>query len=206
MQARLGGALAIVSGRPIAALDRFLEPWRPVVAAEHGGLLRLADGTLCSPPPPDLTAVHAAADALAGAHPGLFLERKTATLALHYRSAPQLERLCKQTLSRLIDGDASLELLEGKYVVEVKPAGTNKGRAISMLMRKAPFSGRQPLFVGDDVTDEAGFRSAQALGGAGIKVGAGETAALHRCESPQSVRAWLDAALCSDGTTGTAIR
>ena len=195
IEKRLGGALAIVSGRPVDALDRFLDPWRPTLAAEHGSLLRLADGTLFAPPPPDLLPAETAASTLAAAHPRLYVERKTAAIALHYRSAPELEELCRHSLSSVVALDPALELLEGKYVVEVKPAGTNKGRAISALMDRPPFAGRRPLFAGDDTTDEAGFASVQALGGQGIKVGGGETIAVHRCASPDVVRSWLAATL-----------
>src|SRR5690606_32791311 len=102
IEERLGGALAIVSGRPVDALDRFLDPWRPTLAAEHGGLLRLPDGTLSAPPPPDLHPAETAATALAAEHPGLYVERKRAAVALHYRSAPELESLCRHTMSSVV--------------------------------------------------------------------------------------------------------
>ena len=87
-----------------------------------------------------------------------------------------------------------VELLRGKCVLEVKPRGIHKGQAIADFMTQAPFAGRIPVFVGDDVTDEAGFAAVQALGGWGIKVGEGPTMAQHRCMTPAALRGWLSAA------------
>ena len=187
----LGGALAIVSGRPVDDLDRFLAPLRPALAAEHGAVLRLADGQLRCAQPPDLREVARAASALAAAHAGVVVERKTTSVALHYRAAPHDAQRCIDTLSTAIAGRPELELLHGKCVVEVRRAGVDKGRAIAELMAVAPFAGRRPIFAGDDVTDESGFAYVQRAGGVAIKVGDGDTQARHVCESPQALRAWL---------------
>jgi trehalose 6-phosphate phosphatase len=61
----------------------------------------------------------------------------------------------------------------GKRVVELTPAGRDKGLAIRAFMREAPFRGKRPVFIGDDVTDEHGFAMVNKLGGDAIKVGAG---------------------------------
>ncbi|MDB5731854.1 MAG: trehalose phosphatase, partial [Variovorax sp.] len=126
----LGGALAIVSGRQIDALDRFLAPLRLPAAGEHGVQRRDAEGRMREQRAPDLTAVLDAANTLAGQHAGLLVERKHAAVALHYRLAPHLEMRCLDTLARAIAGQPQLELLHGKCVVEIKPAGINKGLAI----------------------------------------------------------------------------
>lgn len=195
LQERLGGALAIVTGRPIADIDRFLFPLVLPVAGEHGAQYRLADGSLRGLPPAPLDAAIAAASSLVAQHPDLLLERKNAGLALHYRNAPALESLCRQTLQLAMASLHGMELLEGKFVLEIKPRGVDKGQAIVVFMAGAPFGGRVPLFAGDDVTDEAAFAAVQAQGGQGIKVGQGPTAALHRCTGPASVRDWLAASV-----------
>ncbi|MGR4869241.1 trehalose-phosphatase [Variovorax sp. LARHSF232] len=187
----LGGALAVVSGRQIDVLDRFLAPLRLPAAGEHGVQRRDASGEMSEQAPPDLEAVLDVANHLAGAHPDLLVERKHAAVALHYRRAPELEVLCRNTLLGIIAKDPQLELLHGKAVFEVKPAGVNKGIAIDAFLREAPFAGRLPVFAGDDTTDESGFAVVQPLGGVAIKVGAGPSLARHRLESPRAVFEWL---------------
>lgn len=207
LYAQLGGALAILTGRRESDIDGFLAPLRLPLASEHGAQWRLPDGSHPAMTPPDLSRVLAAALALQATHPGLLVEPKHAAVALHYRHAPQLERLCLDTLLEATEGVADVELLRGKYVFEVKPAGVNKGRALAGFMTYAPFVGRVPVFAGDDVTDEAGFVAAQELGGRGIKIGEGPTQAQHRCLSPATFRGWLAAARtalppASDGPWG----
>lgn len=195
LSTRLGGALAIVSGRPIADLDRFLAPLRPALAAEHGALLRFPDGSIQRCEPPDLREAVHAARGLIERHEGegLVLEEKSAAVALHYRGAPRLEAQCHDAFAAIVARHPDLELLRGKCLVEIKRAGVDKGGAIASLMGRAPFAGRQPIFAGDDVTDETGFARVQAMGGHGIKVGDGATVATHTCESPEALRRWLAA-------------
>ena len=188
---RLGGALALVSGRRLPDLDQFLSPLQLPAAGEHGGQRRSADGLLISAPAPDLDVVLQAAQALVRDYPALQLERKTMALSLHYRQAPQLESLCLQTLRQALECSPELELLQGKCVIDVKLAGVSKGTAITNFMAEAPFAGRLPVFAGDDVTDEAGFAQVQRLGGHTIKVGAGPTLAQYRCASVAELADWL---------------
>ncbi len=192
---RLHGAMAVVTGRPIDQIDGFLSPLMLAVAGVHGAQRRIpgeAVETLAAPP---LDAVVAAAEALARQHPGLLVERKAVAMALHYRQAPELEGLCLLKLAEAVEFVAGLELIHGKMVVEVKPAGISKGHAIEHLMRQAPFTGRQPVFIGDDETDESGFDVVQRLGGYGIKMGEGSTIAHHRMADPASLRLWLQSAV-----------
>ena len=197
MQAHLGDALAIVTGRPEADIDGFLAPLRLPLASEHGAQYRLFGESLASVATPDLTQVLQAAQALAARHAGLLVETKRASIALHYRQAPQLEAQCLHAMERAVHGLDGVELLRGKCVLEVKPRGVHKGQAIIDFMTQPPFAGRMPVFVGDDVTDEAGFAAVQALGGWGIKVGEGPTMAQHRCMPPAALRGWLSAARTS---------
>jgi len=187
----LGGALAVVSGRQIDAIDRFLAPLRLPAAGEHGVQRRDAEGQMQEQRAPDLTLVLNAANELARVYEGLLVERKHAAIALHYRLAPQLEAVCRDAMARVIDGQPQLELMHGKFVFEVKPAGINKGVAIDAFMREALFAGRMPVFAGDDTTDESGFAIVQPRGGVAIKVGSGPSLALHRLDSPRAVFEWL---------------
>jgi trehalose 6-phosphate phosphatase len=188
---QLGGALAIVSGRALPELDQFMSPLSLPIAAEHGAVQRFASGEVHHLAAPDLGLVLATAQALAALHPLLRVEAKSAAIALHYRQAPELEALCLDTMRAAADAVPGLSLIHGKRVVEVKPAGVSKGSAIAAFMLQAPFSGRTPVFAGDDTTDEAGFEAVQAAGGMAIKVGEGASAARHRCDSPAALRSWL---------------
>lgn len=191
LQARLDGALAIITGRPVAEIDHFLAPVRLAVAGVHGAQGRRADGRDWQIAPPGLAQALASASSLVQAHPELILERKGVALALHYRAAPQLEALCVATLAQVVRDTPGVELLRGKCVVELKPSAVSKGRAIEDFMCEPPFARRCPIFIGDDVTDEAGFETVQRLGGDGIKVGTGPSLARHRLADPRAVHRWL---------------
>lgn len=197
LQGQLGGALAIVTGRPEADIDGFLAPLRLPLASEHGAQYRLHGASHAAVAAPDLTVVMQAAHDLASRHAGLLVEPKHASIALHYRLAPHMEGRCLETLQQAMQGIEGVELLRGKFVFEVKPRGVHKGQAIMDFMTQPPFADRIPVFVGDDVTDEAGFAAVQALGGWGIKVGQGPTMAQHRCMTPAALRGWLSAARTS---------
>ena len=190
----LGGALAIVSGRPIDQIDHFLAPLKLAAAGVHGAERRSADGSLTLADVPSLERVEAAAQALQAQHPALLIERKRGSLALHYRAAPQLQATCTAAMRAAVAASGGLVLLPGKMVLEAKAAGIGKGIAIAALMAEAPFAGRTPVFIGDDVTDEAGFEAVQAAGGVAIKVGPEASSARHRVDSPDAVRAALGAA------------
>lgn len=192
---QLGGALAIVSGRKLADLDHFLTPLQLPAAAEHGAHYRQADGSQVQAASPDLGPVIRQVLALAECHAGLRAEVKASCVALHYRHAPQLEALAWQVMRHAADSHPGLSLLSGKQVFEIKPTHVSKGRAIEDFMQLNPFAGRHPLFVGDDMTDEAGFTAVQALGGSAIKVGTGDTLARYRCSDPTAFRQWLQANL-----------
>jgi trehalose 6-phosphate phosphatase len=199
LQARLEGALAIVTGRPVADIDAFLAPLRLTVAGLHGLVRRHHDGTLTEAelPPELLPPIRQALHGFAADHPGTLLEDKRLSLALHYRQAPQAEAAAIALAERLVaaDGDR-LRLQRGKMVVELLPKGSDKGDAIRALLAEPGFARRRPVFVGDDVTDEAGFRSVNAMGGVSIRIGeSGTTEALHRLADVAALRDWLSRAL-----------
>lgn len=193
VRARLGGALAVVSGRAVAAIDTFLHPLDLPVAGVHGSERRDAAGRMTLLPTPRLDDVERAAAALVNAHMGLALEAKRGALALHYRQAPALEPLCRQAMQAAVDASPGLTLLAGKMVFEAKSVSASKGLAIEAFLREPPFAGRRPVFFGDDATDEAGFTTVQHLGGIGVKVGAGDTGACRRIAGPAALRAALAA-------------
>ncbi len=193
----LGGAVAVISGRPIAQIDEYLAPLRLPVAGVHGAERRTAAGEmdLLSTPPLDLP--ERAAHGLAQRHPALRVESKRGSVALHYRQAPELEKQCVEAMREAVEQTPGLTLLRGKMVVEAKPGGASKGRAIEAFLGEPPFTGRLPVFIGDDITDEVGFSTVQRLGGLGIKVGEGATVAWQRLPDPRAFRDELQAALAA---------
>lgn len=193
----LQGAIAVISGRPIAQIDSFLSPLRLPVAGVHGAERRGVDGHIHLLNTQPMDPVEEAACLLAAQNPGLLVENKRGSLALHYRQRPELEDLCVRTMQQAVDESPGITLLRGKMVVEAKPGGASKGCAIVDFLEEQPFRGRTPVFIGDDVTDEAGFSTVQRLGGLGIKVGDGATCAWRRLPDPQALRQELEAALAA---------
>ncbi|MDR9839647.1 trehalose-phosphatase [Herbaspirillum huttiense] len=188
IQQESDGALAIVSGRPLDQLDFFLAPLRLPAAGVHGAERRTADGRILQQPVPDVHHLRERLLPLVESHPGLQLELKRGALALHYRHAAHLEQRCVETMMDALRREPGFTLLHGKMVVEAKPH-INKGDAVAAFLHEAPFRGRRPVFIGDDVTDEAGFAIAQGevFGGFGIKIGAGPSQALQRLADPAAV-------------------
>jgi len=191
-----GGAVAVISGRALARIDQILAPLVLPAAGQHGAERRDANGLRHRHrfPANVLRPVAVGIRSFAAQHQGLVFEDKGASVALHYRKAPQLARAAQAAVRDAAGplGEA-VEVQDGKMVVELKPAGCDKGKAITQFMQEAPFAGRQPVFIGDDVTDEYGFRVVNAMGGHTVKVGEGPSVARWRLENPASTRAWLQA-------------
>mgnify|MGYP006335338847 CR=1 FL=1 len=191
---KLEGALAIVSGRPLSAIDAYLHPLVLASAGCHGAERRGLSGRIElreSQPP---ASVVSCARELAARHVRLLLEAKPSGLALHYRSSPELATLCREQLAQaLAESPAALEweLLDGHCVCELKQRAVSKGGAVRDYLSEAPFAGRVPVFVGDDVTDEDGIRAVQAAGGFGIRVGPGDSQARYRVADSDAVAEWL---------------
>ena len=189
------GALALVSGRMIADLDRIVAPLVLPAAGLHGADIRFADGARAHVDAGAMDPVRAPVAAFVAARPGLMLEDKGATLAIHVRHAPDRAAEALAFLESL--AGPGLVVQAGNLVAELKPAACDKGTAILALMETAPFKGRRPLFVGDDLTDEHGFTAVLARGGVAIKVGPPgvPTVAPFRVHDPAATRALLRA-LC----------
>lgn len=204
LQQYLGGAVAVVSGRPISQIDSFLAPLHLPVAGVHGAERRTAAGGVDRIAGHPLQLVEQAAQALVAAHPGLLLEHKQSSLALHYRQHPELEAECLDAMQQAVENSPGLTLLRGKMVAEAKPGGASKGGAIEAFLREPPFAGRTPVFVGDDITDEVGFAAVQRLGGLGVKVGDGPTVAWQRLATPADLRLEFEKAVAAKAARAAA--
>jgi trehalose 6-phosphate phosphatase len=190
LRGRLGDAVAIVTGRPIAQVDALLPDVPYAVAGEHGAAIRPAPDAavvraeLPDPPPAWL----AQAERLIAGHPGALLERKAHGFVAHYRLAPDSGAALRESLVAIMaagnDADSGFALMPAHMAWEVKPRGADKGRAVAMLMALPPFAGRVPVYVGDDVTDEDGMDAARERGGLGLRV-------QEYFGDAAGVRAWL---------------
>ena len=187
LQERLAGALAIVSGRTLDELMRFLHPADLTLIAEHGAVMRLAGGITETPPPTWPAKWARMIEEFTAAYPGTFVELKSQSIAVHFRQAPESEPAVKKFVAKLAhDYPRLYELLPAKMAFELKRIETSKGAGIRAAMQIAPFEGRLPVFIGDDVTDEPGFSAVEELGGVALHV------ARAFDGSPALVRKWLD--------------
>lgn len=190
---RLGDRVAIISGRTIAEIDRIAERAAASASGVHGLERRRADGSLDrAEADPAVREVVAAFHSFARTRPGLIVEDKTVSAGLHYRQA-QGEADAVGALAERLAGETGLTLQPGNLVVELKTPGTDKGTALTAFMAEAPFRGAVPVMLGDDLTDEDGFRAAEALGGFGVLVGPPrQTAARYGLPDVDAVLAWLE--------------
>lgn len=192
--AGLDGALAIVTGRAIADLDGFLAPATFVAAGLHGAEYRTSREEIARPAALPLDdALVAAVRRLEGIFPGVRVEPKGATAAVHWREAPGVEAALAAELARILaNGPDHLEVFRGRKVFEICPRHVSKGAAIELLTGLAAFRGRRPIMIGDDISDESAFAAAERLGGVGFRV-RGETfgADVADFASPRQVREWL---------------
>jgi len=193
--ARLDGALALVSGRSLQRIDELFAPLRLPAAGQHGIERRGADGRLHGGEPvdPRLDAARSEFSALTRMLPGLRLEDKGRSLALHFRTVPQWESAAGAAAANLAGAlGPDYHVQSGNMVVELKARGQTKGTAIAAFSREPPFAGRVPVFAGDDLTDLDGFRWVDSQGGHSVGVGARVEGRFH-LEDPRAVRAWLQA-------------
>jgi trehalose 6-phosphate phosphatase len=197
LRERLHGALAIVSGRSLEAIDAFLGSPRFAGAGLHGLEWRLAAGkTRRSGNPAGASRILDAITERFGGDRRLVIEDKGAGVALHWRRAPERAAECIAFMREVVTSP-DLEVLRGHAVVEARPRGVHKGAALRELSRHPPFAGRRPVYVGDDRTDEDGFRAALVAGGHGVKVGPEPTEARYRLATVGAVHAWLAESLAA---------
>nr|WP_242697652.1 trehalose-phosphatase [Bordetella petrii] len=189
----LGGALAILSGRPGIDLDRLLHPLVLPYAAGHGAERRDRHGVVAqAPAAPGLGAARAQLRQRVAGWQGVWVEPKGHGLAVHFRAAPGMAARVESAVREIAARHApAFDVQPGKMVFELRPRGIDKGSALRAFMREAPYAGRVPVMVGDDLTDEAGFIAARQGGGYGIKIGAGPSSAMWRLDGPQALAGWL---------------
>jgi trehalose 6-phosphate phosphatase len=192
---RTSGALALVSGRSLNDIDLIFAPEQFPAIGGHGAEMRLSqdsEAVATHAPPMDKELKRRLA-AIAKLSPGILLEDKGYSLALHYRLAPHAEKAIYAAVS-LIRADlpnAPIEVMPGKCVCEIKHSGFSKASAVRELMTHEPFIGRRPLFVGDDVTDESVFAIMPDIGGLAFSVGRRAKGVAGHFDDPGDVRAWL---------------
>ena len=192
---RTEGALALVSGRSLNDIDLIFAPDSFPAVGGHGAEMRVAidsEAVATHAPPMDKELKRRLA-AIAKLSPGILLEDKGYSLALHYRLAPHAEKAIYEAVS-LIRADlpnAPIEVLPGKCVCEIKQSGFDKATGVRELMGHEPFRGRYPIFIGDDVTDESVFAAMPDLGGIAFSVGRRAQGVAGHFDEPSDVREWL---------------
>ncbi len=190
---RTGGALAFVSGRPLDDIDRLFHPSRFSAVAGHGAEMRIGEGPVVQLAGALPASLKRKLHEIADARKGVIAEDKGYAFALHYRLAPEHAEDIWDAVGRACAAlpPKSVEILPGKAVIEVKGRAFDKGTGIREIMRLAPFHGRKPIFIGDDVTDQAAFAIMPDLGGLGFSVGREMEGLAGMFDAPQDVRHWL---------------
>ena len=202
---RTSGAMALVSGRSLNDIDLIFAPDQFPAVGGHGAEMRLTTDTeavAVHAPPLDKELKRRLAT-IAKLSPGILLEDKGYSLALHYRLAPHAEKAIYEAVS-LIRADlpnAPIEVLPGKCVCEIKHSGFTKASGVRELMTHEPFKGRRPLFIGDDVTDETVFAIMPDFDGLAFSVGRHAHGVAGHFDSPADVRAFLAQLLLDQSVT-----
>ena len=195
LQSALAGRLVLLTGRAVTNLRGHLHPVSVAVGGSHGLEFAAAEGeVMAGERPAGLTDVIEEFRKLEIQYPGVLVEEKPLSVALHYRAAPNAELVCHAAAERAAM-ETKMTLQFGKMMVELKPSTGDKGSALRHFMTQPEFIGTMPIFIGDDLTDEHGFKAARDLGGAGVLVGPErKTAAHYRLEDVSAVRKWLQSA------------
>jgi trehalose 6-phosphate phosphatase len=189
------GAIAIVTGRTIDSVDAFLTPLRLPIAGIHGRERRDAIGVVRSATHEIrvIAELRERLQPLLVEWPGLLMEDKGSALALHYRSHPEYEKSCLATMERAVADLAGVQLLRSKMVIEAVAGSADKASAVSAFLDQPPFRGRNPIYAGDDLTDESALRLVNSHAGISIKVGANESAAHYSAANVNELITWLEA-------------
>ncbi|MEE1655265.1 trehalose-phosphatase [Microvirga sp. CF3062] len=202
LEDRLGGALAIISGRPIAFLDGHFAPHEFDIAGLHGLEQRIAGRlSMCDPDEhPALRDMVARLKQIVADKEGILIEDKGCSVAIHWRLAPHEKDFALATAHAAIEALGNdYRVQHGKAVAEILPSAAGKGKVIERFLHESPYRERRPIFIGDDLTDENGFKTVNAHGGLSIRIGAGETIAKVRLGTPAELRHCL-AAWATDGS------
>jgi trehalose 6-phosphate phosphatase len=202
LQDLTGGALALVSGRLLRDIDLIFAPLKLAAVGGHGAELRPVPSAepqrRAASLSPELKRTLATLTRLG---PGILVEDKGYSLALHYRLAPDLGPALQAEVNAICDRlpAGTVEILPGKAVLEVKPARVNKALAVAELMKQPPFRDRHPIFIGDDITDEPVFGVIPQFGGLGFSVGRVVADVDGYFNGPEEVRVWLDQIVANRG-------
>ena len=195
VSARLGGALALVTGRSLSYADRLFAPCRFPIAGLHGAEFRGADGeTVSAAATPAFVALKERLVEQVAWMEGVLIEDKGAAVAAHYRLAPAFDTALEGIMRTFAEEAGPDWVLQpGKMVFEIRPARADKGDAVATYLEQSPFAGRLPIAIGDDLTDESMFALANARGGRSIRVGSlsTPTCALAKASSPSAIRSAL---------------
>lgn len=196
LQRQLDGAIALVSGRTLEQLDVLFAPLQLAAAGLHGLQRRGADAAMPAASAPEpLRRLRDDAEAVVARFPGALVEDKGPTLALHWRGNPAAASALRSLADAALPSLPDYRLQPGNQVIELRPAGADKGAAIDAMLEAEPFRARRPVFIGDDHTDEHGFEIVLARGGVAVLVGDRQpSVARHGLRDPDAVRAWLLAA------------
>ena len=204
LREKVGRALALVSGRDIHVIDRLLYPLVLPVAGVHGLQRRDAAGRLHSPVI-DQSIVETIAVQVEAAflsEPGVVIERKTGSVAIHFRLRPDFEKRCIALARKIVRDRPDLHMIKGKMVCEIRLHGNDKGAVIATFLEERPFKGRAPIYAGDDATDEPAFVTVNARNGVSVKIGEGSTVARFRAANILELRNWLDGLMAAPGERG----
>ncbi|WP_201859604.1 trehalose-phosphatase [Microvirga soli] len=202
LQTRLGGALAIISGRPVEFLDGRFVPHEFDMAGLHGLEHRIAGRlSMCDPDEhPALREMVERLNAIVADKEGILIEDKGCSVAIHWRLAPHEKDFALATAHAAIEALGNdYRVQHGKAVAEILPSAAGKGKVIERFLHEAPYKGRRPIFIGDDLTDENGFKAVNAHGGLSVRIGGGETIAKMRLGTPADLRHRLSV-WASDGS------
>jgi trehalose 6-phosphate phosphatase len=189
---RFGGALAIVTGRHIADVEEHLAPLKIPASGVHGVEFRSKpDEIRIAPISEELEEVRRRLADAVPRHDPVYVEDKGEAFVLHFRQHPDQEARAGRIAEEVVEGLDTLQAVKGHAIFEIRQRDITKANAVRRFMRRPPFHGRTPVFVGDDVTDEDGMREAAAEGGFGVKIGPGRTFAAYRLPDTSAVHNWL---------------
>ena len=196
LQERTDGALALVSGRSLSDIDLIFAPLKLSAVGGHGAEIRVSPKSKSNGTKSRFLDKKTRSRLIEVAEfdEGIIMEDKGYSVALHYRLAPDKKRAIEDAVAAICGElpEGAVEVLPGKAVIEIKKSGFNKGTTLRDLMAHAPFAGRKPIFVGDDVTDEAAFAVVPEFDGMAISVGRMVPGVAQRFEAPSDVRRWLE--------------
>lgn len=187
-------SVIFLTGRSVQAASELLFPLQLPIAGTHGLEIKIDDHTQFSIA---TDAIHFSSlqhdvQKRCRPYPQLLIENKTYSVAIHYRQYPELADIARQIAEEVLNTHPGLKINEGKCVFELLPKQADKGQAIQTLLEYLNFEDVLPVFIGDDKTDESGFKVINHLKGISIKVGPEPTQAHYRLKNVEDVADFLE--------------